>query len=368
MLLPNKLQEKSSEPTKKSQIDQISVNNDQVELNNNNSYKTLYDGYTKSEKDVLNYASCLSNQSPTLRMTRKQIADKIGIHEDTVGKIITKLEGDGWWKKQWVAKKQCIQFSFNPMFYTTSFRNMFKDLLKGFRYLPLWLLTSSLFTNSCLCEYVGSYIKELKGIKEISLSYCKSIPVGIRLTYREWMSLQRWPSDFLQESIEIYRGLKKKPKNPYAYLMGICRQRAGCFGIEPDAVKIQYLLHSLRESPASHIETQKTKTPKKGTSKRLYKDYGYNLCEYGQIWGKSTKKKTMQKKEEVLTKEQIEWKRRGHSPMVELPQPESLTRDQAITEYKDMKNSSAINAIKDKGLAEILLAFGATTLKNRIDQ
>jgi len=323
---------------------------------------------TNAYKQVLEILIKLCHQQSNVRITQEQLAVMAGVSESTLNIILDKIEDSDILNRIKAPYKQVTTYRLNPLCFSTRFKNRFSKTIKALALIPLWLLTFSLTINSFNSSNQSSYIKKLIGLKNSLLSYCKTIPDGLPLTQKEWVSCQRFTSENLKESINIYRRLKKKPKNPYAYFMGICRRRAEWFDEPEDILKAEYILHSLRENPSSHTETQKTKIPKKGTSKHLYKDMGYGLCEYGKHWSAQDliRIRMLDKKEVALTQKQIDHRRNGHSPVVELPEPEALTRDQAITEYKDMKNSSALSGIKDKGLAEILLAFGAATLKNRI--
>jgi hypothetical protein len=208
-----------------------------------------------------------------------------------------------------------------------------------------------------------------KDIKKKSFLYCKMVPALKQLRFRDWLVLEQYDDEFKQDCINDNKKNIAKARNPFAYLMGICRQRAQCFDIEPDITKAKWLIAAdvLRGNPASHVETQEKDSSKKGSSKPVYKDFGYNVCEYGRQWGRVIKKKTMlDKKEEALTQKYIDQRRRGHSPAVFIPEAPPLTSQEAIVEWN--KGNEHIKEQKHLIFAEELQAYWNCCVKNRIEE
>lgn len=286
MTLPNKLQAKSSEPTKKSQKDLISNDNDQVVIHKTQEdIKSIIESLHVTCRRLLNLLIGKTNHYRQVRPGVVALGRKLGIKKRQVENLLLKLESLGLINRIHQGYKNLMVIRISDYFLDGRIRSYLWKLLPSVRFVPIavlslaYLMTYAPSLNGAVDRDCTLFNISYEDIKNKSLSYCKLVPALKQVRFREWLILEQFDDEFKQDCINELKKSSTKPKNIFAYLMGICRQRAQCFDIEPDITKVKWLIAAdvLRGNPASHIETQEKDSAKKGTSKRVYKEYGYGI-------------------------------------------------------------------------------------------
>ena len=331
--------------------------------------------YTSRQLAILNYLLVIQNNKKEVRPSQERIYRKLGISKSSLNRDLKQIEADKvLWREKTKFGNTTI-YHLADYFLDSAIRKVLAPFLYALHRVPFAALSLALLLSYCptlnpAVDRDDTLLRfSYKDIKNKSFLYCKMVPSLYRLRFRDWLVFEQFDDEFMQDCIKSNKKNIAKAHNPFAYLMGICRQRADCFAIEPDITKSKWLIAAdvLRENAASHVETQKTKSPQKRPMKPVYKDFGYNICEYGRDWGRVIKKKTMlDKKEEVLTQKYLDQWRRGHSPAVFIPEASQLTRREAIVEWN--KGNEPIKEQKHLIFAEELQAYWNRCIKNRIEE
>jgi hypothetical protein len=285
---------------------------------------------------IVNYLVGIQNNKKEIRPSQERICKDLKISRSSLNRDLNEIEHEGVFHREKTPFGNTTIYHLADYFLDIKIRKILAPFLKALNHTPFAALSLALLMSffplvNGAVDRDGTLLRiSYKDIKNKSLCYCKMVPSLRQLRYRDWLYLQQFEDEFLSECINDNKKNIAKAKNPFAYLMGICRQRAHCFDIEPDITKAKWLIASdlssealakedvLRGNPASHVETQKTKTPKKGTSQAKYKKKPFKQYWLGPEFTQDRMAMQKEKKmdEALKLEKEIAWHRAGISPAV----------------------------------------------------